>query len=79
MLNSTDTRAYVMNFISRDIAIVDVSGDNPAAYRTTARVPSADLPDEGSQEATVQRGKQLFNSSIGPEGAAALPGRSTTC
>lgn len=69
VLNSTDTRAYVMDFTSRDIAVVDVSGDNPAAYQTTARVQSADLPAAGTQAAIVQRGQQLFNSAIGPEGA----------
>jgi len=68
-LNSTDTRAYVMDFISRDMAVVDVSGDDPSAYRTLARVQSADLPAAGSEDAIVQRGKQLFNSAIGPEGA----------
>ncbi len=29
VLNGTDTRAYVMDFLSRDIAIVDVSGNDP--------------------------------------------------
>jgi hypothetical protein len=40
VLNSTDTRAYVMDFTSRDIAIVDISGD-PSQYKTLARLPSA--------------------------------------
>jgi mono/diheme cytochrome c family protein len=66
-LNSTDTRAYVMDFLSRDIAVVDVSGD-PALYRTLARVQSADLPAPGSDAAVVQRGKYLFNTAIGPVG-----------
>jgi YVTN family beta-propeller protein len=68
VLNSTDTRAYVMDFTSRDIAVVDVSGDDPTQYKTLARIQSADLPPGGSVAATVQRGKQLFNSAIGPEG-----------
>ena len=32
VLNSTDTRAYVMDFLSRDIAVVDISGDDPTLY-----------------------------------------------
>jgi YVTN family beta-propeller protein len=71
VLNSTDTRAYVMDFLSRDIAIVDVSGDDPTLYKTLARVPSADLPAPNTDAATVQRGKYLFNTAIGPEGALA--------
>ena len=69
VLNSKDTRAYVMDFLSRDVAVVDISGNNPALYQTIVRIPSADLPTAGN-EAIVQRGKVLFNSAIGPEGAA---------
>jgi YVTN family beta-propeller protein len=69
VLNSKDTRAYVMDFLSRDVAVVDISGDNPALYKTIARIPSADVPTAGNA-AIVQRGKVLFNSAIGPEGAA---------
>ena len=68
VLNSSDTRAYVMDFLSRDIAIVDVSGNDPTLYKTLARIPSADLPAANTDAATVQRGKYLFNSAIGPEG-----------
>jgi YVTN family beta-propeller protein len=70
VLNSEDTRAYVMDFLSRDIAVVDISGDDPTAYKTIARIQSADLPADGTLDAIVQRGKRLFNSSIGPEGEA---------
>jgi YVTN family beta-propeller protein len=69
VLNSTDTRAYVMDFLSRDIAVVDVSGDDPASYHTVARVQSADVPAPGTDAATVLRGKYLFNTAIGPVGA----------
>ena len=71
VLNAKDTRAYVMDFVSRDVAVVDISGNDPAAYKTIARMASADLPPGGSVEEIVQRGKLLFNSAIGPEGAAA--------
>ena len=69
VLNSSDTRAYVMDFLSRDIAIVDVSGTDPTLYKTLARVQSADLPAAGTDAAIAQRGKYLFNTAIGPEGA----------
>jgi YVTN family beta-propeller protein len=69
VLNSTDTRAYVMDFVSRDVAVVDISGADPTQYKTLVRMQSAEPPAAGSQAAIVQRGKQLFNSAIGPEGA----------
>ena len=68
VMNSTDTRVYVMDFISRDLAVVDVSGD-PTTYKTLERVQSADLPAAGTDAAVAHRGKQLFNSAIGPAGA----------
>jgi YVTN family beta-propeller protein len=68
VLNSADTRAYVMDFLSRDIAIVDVSGNDPTKYRTLQRIQSAAFPVPGSLAATVQRGKYLFNTAIGPVG-----------
>ena len=70
VLDSKDTRAYVMAFGTRDVAVVDISGDNPAQYKTIARMPSADLPASGSVDAIVQRGKVLFNSALGPTGDA---------
>ena len=70
-LNSRDTRAYVMDYVSRDIAVVDISGSNPAKYATLSRIQSSYLPAAGTVDAVVQRGKQLFNTAIGPVGAAA--------
>jgi hypothetical protein len=57
-----------MDFLSRDIAVVDVSSDDPALYHTLTRIQSADLPAPGTDAATVQRGKYLFNTAIGPVG-----------
>jgi YVTN family beta-propeller protein len=71
VLNSSDTRAYVMDFLSRDVAVVDVSGTMPALYHTVKRMPSAALPAAGTLAATVHRGKRLFNSAIGPVGEQA--------
>jgi YVTN family beta-propeller protein len=69
VFNSTDTRAYVMDFISRDIAVVDIQTGSPTQFTTRDRIQSAALPAPGSVGAIVQRGKLLFNSAIGPEGA----------
>ena len=72
VLNSNDTRAYVMDFLSRDIAIVDVSGNDPHALqdaRAQCSRPICRRP--APMQATVQRGKYLFNTAIGPEGTPA--------
>ncbi|PYJ03796.1 MAG: hypothetical protein DME25_11240 [Verrucomicrobia bacterium] len=69
VVNSTDTRAYVMNFISRDVSVVDIS-DSPANYHQLTRVQSADLPTPGTLAAAVHRGNELFNASVGPAGTA---------
>ena len=67
VINSRDTRAYVMNLISRDVSVVDISGADPSQYREIARIQSANLPTDPF-EAQVHRGKELFNTSIGPVG-----------
>jgi YVTN family beta-propeller protein len=67
VINRSDTRAYVMNLVSRDVSVIDISGNDPAQYKEMARIQSAALPtDAFSQQ--VLRGKELFNTSIGPEG-----------
>src|SRR5262249_12146340 len=63
VINSTDTRAYVMNFISRDVSVVDLTTN-----QETARIPSSSLPGPGTLAAAVQRGQELFVTSIGPAG-----------
>jgi YVTN family beta-propeller protein len=59
-LNSSDTRAYVMNEVSRNVSVIDLT-----THKVTATVASADLPKAGTLEATVLLGKALFNSSTG--------------
>jgi YVTN family beta-propeller protein len=71
VINSTDTRAYVMNFISRDVSVVDISGSNPALYHEMTKIASAALPTPGTLEAIIHRGNELFNASIGPQGTVA--------
>ena len=67
VINSADTRAYVMDFLSRDVAVVDISNADPTQYSTLVRMPSAALPS-AALDVTVQRGKYLFNAAIGPVG-----------
>src|SRR5262249_59139781 len=66
VINSTDTRAYVMNFISRDLSVVDLTTN-----QETARISSSSLPGPGTLAAAVQRGQELFVTSIGPAGTDA--------
>ncbi len=67
VINAADTRAYVMNLVSRDVSVIDISGADPTKYREIARIQSAALPTSAFDLA-VLRGKELFNTSIGPEG-----------
>jgi YVTN family beta-propeller protein len=59
-VNAGDTRAYVMNEVSRDVSVIDLTTN-----QVMATVPSSDLPASGTQEATVLLGKAVFNSSTG--------------
>lgn len=67
VINSTDTRAYVFNYITRDVSAVDISGD-PANYHEITRISSASLPASNTLAGIIHRGEELFVSSIGPEG-----------
>ena len=62
VLSSTDSRAYIMNYISRDVTVVDLT---LATDEVMATMRSASLPEAGSQEDMIQIGKELYNSSVG--------------
>ncbi|MBC7877876.1 MAG: beta-propeller fold lactonase family protein [Anaerolineales bacterium] len=62
VINNADTRAYVMNYISKDVSVIDLSASPEVEL---ARVQSADLPAEGSDGAKFLLGNELFNSSRG--------------
>ena len=62
VINSTDSRAYVMNYISRDVTVIDLTLA-PEDVMTTMK--SAALPDPGTQEEVIQIGKELYMSSTG--------------
>ena len=73
-INGRDDRAYVMNEVSRDVSVVDLT-----THAVIATVPSADLPAPNTEAATIQIGKAVFNSSTGvnlPQlGAAGVIGK----
>jgi len=60
VINATDTRGYVWNYVSRDVTIVDLTTDTALGRYVLANQPSDPLQQK------VQRGKELFNTSIGP-------------
>lgn len=46
VINGSDTRAYVMNLVSRDISVIDISGSDPSTYKEIARIASSTLPND---------------------------------
>jgi YVTN family beta-propeller protein len=67
VINASDTRAYVMNLVSRDVSVIDISSADPTQYREIARIQSTALPTDAFA-LQILRGKELFNTSVGPEG-----------
>ena len=77
VVNSTDTRAYVANFISRDVSVVDLAA---ARENVIATLTSAALPAAGSLAEKAHIGKELYNTSVGlfdpaPGTTTAIAGR----
>jgi YVTN family beta-propeller protein len=60
IISSDDTRGYVWNYVSRDVTIIDLTGDAAIGRFILANQPA------DAQQIRVQRGKELFNTSIGP-------------
>jgi YVTN family beta-propeller protein len=68
-----NTKAYVMNYISRDVSVV-----NLALESVVKTIQSTALPAAGSQAEKELLGKELFNSSRGPVATDPnFPGRFT--
>jgi YVTN family beta-propeller protein len=61
-INNADTRAYVMNYISKDVSVVDLTKQPEAEM---ARLQSANLPAAGSDGEKFLIGNYLFNTSAG--------------
>lgn len=62
VINNADTRAYVMNYISKDVSVVDLT---QAPQKEVSRIQSVDLPAAGSDATKFLLGNELFNSSRG--------------
>src|SRR5438132_7213652 len=62
-LNSGGTLAYVFNFISRSVTVVDVS--NGAAPIIVATAQASPLPTAGTNDATALLGAELFYTGRG--------------
>ncbi len=62
VINGTDSRAYVMNYISRDISVVNLTA---IPETVTATMRSSALPVAGSLAEKIHIGKELYNTSVG--------------
>jgi YVTN family beta-propeller protein len=62
VVNATDTRAYVMNYVSRDITILNLTTTPESVLAASVR--SAALPLPGLAD-VIHIGKELYNSSVG--------------
>ncbi len=71
-INAGDTRAYVMNYISRDVSVIDLTR-NPETVIATIR--SAAAPDTGSLDEAIHIGKELYITSVGEFDPAAAGGQ----
>jgi YVTN family beta-propeller protein len=60
IVDQTDTRGYVWNYVSRDVTVVDLTTDTALGRFVLAGQPTDPLA------VRVQRGKELFNTAIGP-------------
>lgn len=62
VINNADTRAYVANYISKDVSVIDLTAE---AEEASATIQSVDLPAAGSEAAKFLLGNELFNASRG--------------
>jgi YVTN family beta-propeller protein len=65
-INSTGDRAYVFNFVSRSITVVNISNPTAPVIAGTAR--ASDLPADGTLAAFAHLGEELFYTGRGPQG-----------
>ena len=62
VVNSGDTRAYVWNYVSRDISVIDLT---QSPEKVIATLSSTALPQPGTQDDKVHAGRELFYTSVG--------------
>jgi YVTN family beta-propeller protein len=65
VINSTGTRAFVGNFVSRSVSVLDIS--NATAPTVAATVQSTALPAPGTLDDVIQLGAELFHTGRGPD------------
>jgi uncharacterized protein (TIGR03437 family) len=75
VINSTDQTAYVMNYVSRDVTVIDLTG---SVEKVTTTLRSANLPAAGTPEDKIQVGKELYHTSVGEFDPAAAGGAAIT-
>ncbi|MFN7924175.1 MAG: beta-propeller fold lactonase family protein [Bryobacteraceae bacterium] len=75
VINASDTRAYVMNYVGRDVSIIDLRS---SPERVIGAMVSADLPERGTKEDMIHVGKELYNTSVGTFDPAAAGGAQIT-
>ena len=75
VVNASDTRAYVMNYISRDVSVIDLTGPKETVVAT---MPSVAMPAPGTLADRVHIGKELYNTSVGVFDAATAGGAPIT-
>lgn len=62
VIDTGDTRAYVMNYVSRDVSVIALNAGPEAVIAT---MPSAPLPAPGTPEDKIHVGRELYNTSVG--------------
>lgn len=65
VINSAGTRAYVSNFISRSVTIVNIS--NPTSPAIDSTIASTATPAANTLDSVVQLGAELFFTGRGPQ------------
>jgi len=62
VINSGDTRAYVWNYVSRDVSVIDLT---QSPEKVVATLSSTALPAAGTPDDLVHAGRELFFTSVG--------------
>lgn len=62
VVNANDTRAFVMNYVSRSVTVIDLT---TSPESVVAHLSSAALPAPGTLDDVVHIGNELYNTSIG--------------
>ena len=72
VINAADTRMYVMNYISRDVNVINLT---PEKEVSMARITSSLQPVPGTLAEKIQIGKELYNTSVGEFDSVPLGGQ----